>query len=469
MGTQLKRLSWIFAIQVACVGLGFWVQYQFLRSFSQRSASQVAWNEIASASSEIVSASRASQAEVIDVSHLLSQIRAAAPEQTWQATLVDADWQIVDRASKQNDSLGPGTTITWQPAGLPQPETNVGPVPGIAAFPDGLHAASVFNFSDSPEAVLIHVPLTAVNMTTSEAFKATPMAMSLALLWTCTSLGICTYMIGSRIGDAFEKSQLNAETDTLQKAQSLLRTQDAVIFGLANLAESRDPETGEHLQRIALYATALAQSLRNKPKFRDVVDEEFVRLIGTGSALHDIGKVGIEDAILRKPGRLSNDERKEIQRHPLIGSECLLKIERRLGASNFLQMAREIAHSHHEWWNGSGYPDNLIGNEIPIAARIVAIADVYDALATRRVYKPDLPHIACVGFIERGRGTQFDPDLVDAFLEVEQQFRRIAEQYSDFIRPGAESNASSTTYREHVDTDLGSSLEAAMATLKIRN
>ncbi len=276
-------------------------------------------------------------------------------------------------------------------------------------------------------------------------------------------MGICSYLIFTRVSDAFNSVQLNTDTESLQKAQSLVRTQDAVIFGLANLAESRDPETGMHLERISLYAMTLAQALRRHVKYRELVDEEFVRLIGVSSALHDIGKVGIEDAILRKPGRLSDAERNEIQKHPLIGSNCLLKIEQRLGASNFLQMAREIARSHHEWWDGSGYPDHQMGPKIPLAARIVSIADVYDALATRRVYKPDLPHVACVGFIKRGSGTQFDPELVKVFLEVEQQFRQIAERHSDTIhtKPGAD--YSYCIAREHVDIELEPSIEGDVA------
>ncbi len=467
MSTQVRRLGLIFAMQAVCVGLGFWVQWQFLSSFSERSASHFVWDKISASGDQILAASRAAGSSGVELTRLLDQIHAAVPGQPWQVTLVDADWRVLRTVPDSSVSSAAETPLLWQTV-VRDRSADGRLLLGMVNFADGSHAAAAFQLSHSREMVVVHVPLSAVQMTSGQVLSAIPMVLGLSWLWTCTLLGICTYMIGARICDSMKKSQMTADTDTLQKAQSLLRTQDAVIFGLANLAESRDPETGEHLERISLYATTLAESLRSNPKYRDVVDEEFVRLIGTSSALHDIGKVGIEDAILRKPGRLGPEERAEIQKHPIIGSDCLLKIERRLGASNFLHMAREIARSHHEWWNGSGYPDNRIGNEIPIAARIVAIADVYDALATRRVYKPDLPHIACVGFIERGRGTQFDPDLVDAFLEVEQQFRRIAEQYSDIIRPGADQQRDSPAFREHVDAELAESLDESPVTMAAR-
>jgi putative two-component system response regulator len=150
--------------------------------------------------------------------------------------------------------------------------------------------------------------------------------------------------------------------------------------------------------------------------------------------LHDIGKVGITDAILHKPGALDSVERTEIQKHPVIGGDCLAEIERRLGASNFLQMAREIALFHHERWDGTGYPAGLKEEEIPLAARIVAIADNYDALVSRRPYKEPFSHETAVDLIRKGKGTQFDPRLVEVFLEIEAEFRDIARQYATAAR-----------------------------------
>jgi putative two-component system response regulator len=225
--------------------------------------------------------------------------------------------------------------------------------------------------------------------------------------------------------------QQQSDGESLQRTQDLVRTRDAVIFGLAKLAESRDPDTGQHLERISHYSTRLASALRRHPRYRDAVTPAFVRLIGISSALHDIGKVGVEDAILLKPDKLTADERARMQEHTLAAGECLKEIERRLAASNFLQMAREIALYHHEWWNGSGYPARLAGEQIPLAARIVAIADVYDALSVRRVYKEALSHRTCVAMIQAEAGTHFDPHLVEVFLQIEPQFQEIARQFAD--------------------------------------
>ncbi len=159
-----------------------------------------------------------------------------------------------------------------------------------------------------------------------------------------------------------------------------------------------------------------------------------MRTIGISSALHDIGKVGVEDAILLKPGSLTEAERHRIQVHAALGGDCIRQIERRLGNSTFLSMAREIALYHHERWDGQGYPHGLKAEDIPLAARIVSIADVYDALSVKRVYKDALPHEICVDKIRREAGRQFDPDLVEVFLSIEQQIAEIAERLATLPR-----------------------------------
>ena len=259
---------------------------------------------------------------------------------------------------------------------------------------------------------------------------------SITWLWTSALLIIAVYMIVTRFCDELAGKHAQAEAEALRRGQSLLRTRDAVIFGLAKLAESRDRTTGDHLERISLYASGLAAAARHHPKYRDVITPTFIQLIGISSALHDVGKIGIEDSILTKSGPLLEAERARMQQHTEIGGKYLLDIERRLGSSDFLQMARKIALGHHERWDGTGYPDGLAGEEIPLAARIVAIADVYEALSSLSDYKPAFPHERCVGLIRSEGGKQFDPDLVAIFFKIEGSFRAIAPQYDDEVPGG---------------------------------
>jgi putative two-component system response regulator len=257
-----------------------------------------------------------------------------------------------------------------------------------------------------------------------------PAAGTIAGLWIGGLQAIVAYLIVSRLHTRRMRDQAKADAETLRRSRELVRTRDAIIFGLAKLAESRDADTGHHLERISLYSTRLAAELRRSAKYREKISPSFVRLIGISSALHDIGKVGIRDAVLLKSGKLNAAEFKHIQTHTAIGGDCLRLIERRLGESNFLEMAREIALHHHERWDGRGYPSGLAGEQIPLAARIVAIADVYDALSQKRCYRDPLPHEACVDFIRENAGAHFDPELVEVFLRVAPQFREIARQYA---------------------------------------
>jgi putative two-component system response regulator len=247
-----------------------------------------------------------------------------------------------------------------------------------------------------------------------------------ALLWIAAIQAVVAYLILTRNQEEAARKHQLVKNVSLQQYNELLRTRDAVIFGLAKLAESRDPDTGNHLERIAIYSTRLATALRHDPLYRSQITPSFIKLIGISSALHDIGKVGIRDSILLKPGKLDPQEWSAMQLHAAIGGKCIREIESRLGRSNFLRMARDIAFGHHEHWDGAGYPKGLAGEEIPLAARIVAIADVYDALSTKRVYKEAIPHDKCVEMIRVEAGKQFDPVLVKAFLKLEAEFCEIS-------------------------------------------
>jgi len=223
--------------------------------------------------------------------------------------------------------------------------------------------------------------------------------------------------------------------DTVRvRTRALTKTRDAVIFGLAKLSESRDSDTGEHLERISAYVTLLAQHLSAFVP----VDKHLIDDIGLASSLHDIGKVGVPDQVLLKSGRLTPDERAIIEVHPHVGHECLQALEHQLGEDNFLSLASEICACHHEKWDGTGYPNGLAGTEIPLSARIVAIADVYDALRSRRPYKEPMTHTAARTIIQEGQGSHFDPDIVDAFLVAEQEFEELSERYSRVPSTSAE-------------------------------
>ncbi|MGE5255103.1 MAG: response regulator [Hyphomicrobiales bacterium] len=215
------------------------------------------------------------------------------------------------------------------------------------------------------------------------------------------------------------------------KTREVLLTQAVMIESLATLAEYRDPETGGHIKRTQNYVKALAVHLKDHPRFQAELDEKTIELLYLSAPLHDIGKVGVPDQILLKGGRLDDAEFEQMKKHTLFGEEALRLTEQKLGRSTFLHLAREIAASHQEKWDGSGYPRGLKGTEIPVAGRLMALADVYDALISKRIYKPPMPHEKAVEIIRQGRGTHFDPDVVEAFLALEDTFRNIALTFAD--------------------------------------
>jgi putative two-component system response regulator len=208
--------------------------------------------------------------------------------------------------------------------------------------------------------------------------------------------------------------------------------QDVGIHALGCLAEMRDPETGNHIRRTQGYVEALARHLQPHARFAAVLSGPFIRLLGKSAPLHDIGKVGIPDHILLKPGKLTAEEWAIMQTHAKLGAKAIAHAERDAAKPvAFLALAREIAHRHHEKWDGSGYPDGLAGDAIPVSARLMALADVFDALISVRVYKAAMSFDQARGLIVEGRGGHFDPDVVDAFLAIFDEFKAIAERYRD--------------------------------------
>ena len=222
------------------------------------------------------------------------------------------------------------------------------------------------------------------------------------------------------------------EQKVQERTLELARVQEATLLAFGSLAETRDNETGNHLRRTQQYVRALAHKLRDHPDYQDYLSEAVIGSLFRSAPLHDIGKVGIPDHILLKPGRLTDSEYAIMKTHSKLGRDAIAAAEKHLGQfSEFLALAREIAYGHHERWDGSGYPQGLKGEEIPRCARLMAVADVYDALISARVYKSAFPHEQAVEEIRRGRGSQFDPVVVDAFLEIAAEFQAMALEFAD--------------------------------------
>ena len=217
----------------------------------------------------------------------------------------------------------------------------------------------------------------------------------------------------------------------IKQNEQLHQTEDVTIFTLAYLAEIRDQETGKHLERTSQYVGALARELSYMPKYNSYLTERYIFDIVKSAPLHDIGKVGIPDSILKKNGKLTTEEFEIIKQHCEFGANILKTAEKKLGFESFLRIAIQLVMSHHERWDGQGYPQGLKGDKIPLSARIMALADVYDALRSKRCYKEAFPHEQSYAIIVKERGKQFDPDIVDAFIKTEQTFLEISNTFVD--------------------------------------
>jgi adenylate cyclase len=216
-----------------------------------------------------------------------------------------------------------------------------------------------------------------------------------------------------------------------ERTRELTMVQEATIESMSSLTETRDPDTGGHIKRTQNYIRLLAEYLKHRPKFSVLLDDETIDLLCKSAPLHDIGKVGVSDSILLKPGKLTEQEFEAMKQHTIYGRDTILAAERKLGNISFLRFAREIAYTHHERWDGYGYPEGLRGDQIPIPGRLMALADTYDALTSKRVYKSQLPHEKAVQIITEEKGSQFDPEVVDAFLAAKEDFRQISLKYAD--------------------------------------
>jgi response regulator RpfG family c-di-GMP phosphodiesterase len=299
-----------------------------------------------------------------------------------------------------------------------------GAAAGWVTFPDGTQVVAAKAIPELGVTVLAHQRVAGM--------EAAAAAVVAKVWWgglaAAVALTAFTTSVTARVTRRYENrlAEINEGLEEVveRRSQSLVKTRDAVIFALARLAETRDHDTGEHLDRIQHYVGVLAHRLIGKG-----IRKSEVKTLVLASSLHDIGKVGIPDTVLCKTGPYTPAERAMIQSHPTIGGNCLDAIRTRLGIEDdFLTTASDIALYHHEKWDGSGYPKGLEGPQIPLAARIVAVADVYDALTSERIYKPAMPHNEAVEFIAAASGTQFDPVVVEAFLKTANQFAKVAAQ-----------------------------------------
>jgi len=225
--------------------------------------------------------------------------------------------------------------------------------------------------------------------------------------------------------------QREVEQQLIGSLQKMNQAQEAIIFGMARLAEHRDTDTGYHLERIRSYCKRLAEELYERGMYEDTLDEDFIQMLYHTAPLHDIGKVGIPDYILQKSDTLTEEEFEIMKSHAAIGYNTLNSIFKQYGEMQFLKMGIEITFCHHEHWDGTGYPRGLKSDEIPLSAQILSIVDVYDALTTERTYKKAYRHTSAIETMKKDRGKHFSPGIFDVFLEISKEFDKIRESFSE--------------------------------------
>jgi putative two-component system response regulator len=335
------------------------------------------------------------------------------------------------------------------------------PLYRVRAANSGARALDIANTHPYPDLILLDLMMPDMDgLTVLASLRANPVTANIPVIFVTSmdsiedeekglALGAADYItkpVRPAIVLARVRTQLEAKfaRDLLRDENAALEAevgrrmrdnqdlQDISIHALARLAEVRDVETGNHLHRTQNYIRVIAGHLAMHPEYADELSAEIIDLIAKSAPLHDIGKVGIPDSILLKPGRLDDDERKIMQTHAQIGAEALEQAERDAKRRMpFLRFAKEVARSHHERWDGAGYPDGLAGADIPLAARLMAVADVFDALVSERPYKRRMSFEEARTLVMEGRGTHFDPDVVDAFDACFKECCAIAQRYDD--------------------------------------
>lgn len=241
---------------------------------------------------------------------------------------------------------------------------------------------------------------------------------------------LTAHLRSKEAADLLRDREAFLEREVSRRTADALRAQEVTILALTSLGDARDDETGSHSRRTRYFVRALAERLKDHDRFGADLDSTTRQLLVQSAPLHDIGKIGIPDHILRKAGRLTAEEYEVMKAHPRLGRDALQRAEDALGVEvPFLRLAKELAYSHHERWNGSGYPEGRQGDAIPVSARLMAVADVYDALTSRRAYKEGMPHAQAAAFIHERRSIDFDPDVTDAFMGLQHEFQAIAREF----------------------------------------
>ena len=260
-----------------------------------------------------------------------------------------------------------------------------------------------------------------------------PVFSSLLLARVAAQIALKANADWRRMRDEFLRDKNDyLEQQVTRRTHEVMAVLDVTILAMTSLAETRDSDTGNHIRRTQHYVQALARHLKTHVRFANELSDAAIDVLFKAAPLHDIGKVGIPDRILLKPAQLTPEEFEIMKTHTTLGCDAIQQAEQIVGTRvDFLRVAKEIALSHQEKWDGRGYPQGLAGDDIPLSARLMAVADVYDALISERVYKAAMPHDRAVGVVFQGRGAHFDPDMVDAFIEIQSEFQAIAQRFSD--------------------------------------
>lgn len=296
-------------------------------------------------------------------------------------------------------------------------------------FGDGVHYVSTQQLNDVGYRLMVHQPVGGLTAARSLVTGGLLLTSLLVGLLVVVPTGFLSWLGIHRHHRALRQWNHQLENEVEKRVQQFGKSRDALVLGLAKLADFRDNETGTHLERICQYSVLLAKELARGGNYP--IDDAWISRLRMAASMHDIGKVGVPDHVLLKPGKLTAEEYEVIKTHPTMGADTLMTIRKQFDNDPLIDMSVEVTLSHHERWDGKGYPFELNGEAIPLSARIVSVADVYDALTVKRVYKPAMSHDKAAGIIQEGRGTQFAPDVVDAFLRVQDDFRTIADALRD--------------------------------------